>query len=257
MTEEPRYVDLAGRRVLVTGAGAGIGRAVALAFARQGCRLVLNDLDAHGLETVRDEVEVACALAPGSVADPGAVEGMMQAAETAFGGVDILVANAGISANKPTLELSHAEWRRAMEVNLDGVFLTAQAAARRMIAQGSGVILTLASMYGVVAAPERLAYCVSKAGVAMMTKALAIEWARHGLRVNAIAPGYIETALVQDLAAKGRLDVGALARRTPLGRLGQPEEIADLAIFLASDRCRWMTGQVVGLDGGWTAYGYV
>jgi NAD(P)-dependent dehydrogenase (short-subunit alcohol dehydrogenase family) len=253
MTALPRFPELAGRVVLVTGAGAGIGRAVARAFAAQGAKLVLNDLDGAGLEGWGPEV----ATVRGSIAEPEVAERLARTAEERFGRIEVVVANAGIAANKPTLELSHAEWRRAMEVNLDGVFLTCTAAGRRMVERGSGAVLVMASMYGVVPAPERLAYCVSKAGAAMLAKALAIEWAAHGVRVNAVAPGYVETDLVRALAAESRLDTEALARRTPLGRLGTAEEVADLCVYLTTDANRWMTGQVVGLDGGWTAYGYL
>lgn len=126
-----------------------------------------------------------------------------------------------------------------------------------MVPQGSGVILNISSIYGVVAAPNRLAYCATKSAVAMMTKGLAIEWGEHGIRVNALAPGYVKTALVEQLVEAHRIDDRALAKRTPLGRLATTEEIADLAVFLASDKARYITGQVVGVDGGWTAYGYI
>ncbi|MCL4764991.1 MAG: SDR family oxidoreductase [Hyphomicrobiaceae bacterium] len=251
------YPDLEGRRVLVTGGAAGLGLAIAEAFARQRCRLALLDID-------RDELGRALKAMPGdtvghcgSVADADAVAAAFARMDDAFGGVDIVVNNAGIAMNVPTLELSLQDWQKALDVNLTGVFLCCQAAGRRMVAQRSGVIINLSSMYGVVAAPERLAYCATKSAVAMMTKELAIEWAAHGLRVNALAPGYVRTALVEHLVEAQRLDERALAARTPLGRLGTVEEIADLAVFLASDKARYITGQVVGIDGGWTAYGYI
>ena len=115
----------------------------------------------------------------------------------------------------------------------------------------------VASMYGVVAAPERLGYCVSKSGTVMMTKALAIEWAQLGIRVNAIAPGYVRTPFVEELVEQGRLDLAKLEKRTPMGRLITPEEVADAACFLISDSARAITGQIIGIDGGWTAYGYL
>jgi NAD(P)-dependent dehydrogenase (short-subunit alcohol dehydrogenase family) len=258
--QEARYPDLAGRSVLITGAAAGLGLAMAEAFGRQGCRLALTDIDAETLDAAVARLRGSGVQAEGfagSVADGAAVEAAFAGAEAAFGGLDVAVNNAGISMNKPTLELSEEEWQTALDVNLTGVLRCARAAARRMMPQGSGVILNLASMYGVVAAPERLAYCVTKSGVAMMTKALAIEWAEAGLRVNALAPGYVKTALVERLVETDRLDEARLTRRTPLGRLGTVEEVADLAVFLASDSARYITGQVVGVDGGWTAYGYI
>ena len=126
-----------------------------------------------------------------------------------------------------------------------------------MIRAGRGVILNISSAYGIVAAPNRVAYCATKAAVAMMSKVLAIEWAEKGLRVNALAPGYVETNLVMDLVKQGKIDLQALARRTPQGRIAIPEEIARVAVFLASNASSHITGQVIAVDGGWTAYGYV
>lgn len=254
------YPDLAGRRVLVTGGAAGLGLGIGEAFAGQGCRVALFDIDRDTLASAekRLRAEGAEVLAlHGSVTDPEAIERAFEEVDRVLGGLDILVNNAGISANKPTLELDLAEWRTALDVNVTGVFLCCQAAARRMLPAGAGVILNLASIYGVVAAPERLAYCASKSAVVMMSKALAIEWAGRGVRVNALAPGYVRTALVERLLEAERLDERKLRERTPLGRLGRVEEIADLALYLASDSARYVTGQVVGIDGGWSAYGYI
>jgi NAD(P)-dependent dehydrogenase (short-subunit alcohol dehydrogenase family) len=126
-----------------------------------------------------------------------------------------------------------------------------------MVAQRAGVIINTASMYGVVAAPNRAAYCASKAAVAMLTRSLAVEWGEHGVRVNAIAPGYVRTALVDDLVARGRMDLAALTRHTPSGRLGTPEEVAALVLFLASDNAAFINGHVAVADGGWSANGYI
>jgi NAD(P)-dependent dehydrogenase (short-subunit alcohol dehydrogenase family) len=253
-------MELNGTRALVTGGGAGIGRAIALAAARAGARVAVLDISAEAGARVAQEISgvgaEALALA-GSVANAVEVERAVEQVERAFGGIDLLVNNAGIAAHRPTLELSDGEWDRAVAVNLNGVFYGARAAGRRMCAQGSGVILNMSSIYGVVAAPDRLAYCATKSAVAMMTKVLAIEWARLGVRVNAIAPGYVETDLVKELVEDGRLDLARLAARTPRGKLTTPEEIAELAVFLASPRAAAITGQVVRIDGGWTAYGYI
>jgi NAD(P)-dependent dehydrogenase (short-subunit alcohol dehydrogenase family) len=250
------YRDLAQKRVLITGGAAGIGYATAEAFSRQGCRIAVFDIDETGLERALKSLPGAIGK-HGSVTDPDAVNAAFENMDEAFGGVDIVVNNAGISMNKPTLELSLQDWQKTLDINLTGVFLCCQAAARRMVPQGSGVILNISSIYGIVAAPNRLAYCATKSAVAMMTKGLAIEWAEHGIRVNALAPGYVKTALVEQLVESHRIDDRALAKRTPLGRLATAEEIADLAVFLASDKARYITGQVVGIDGGWTAYGYI
>jgi len=255
-TTEVIYPDLTQKRVLITGGAAGIGYAIAEAFAKQGCRIALFDVDEAGLERALNSLPGAVGK-HGSVTDSDAVNAAFTLTDEAFGGVDIVVNNAGISMNKPTLELSLQEWQKALDINLTGVFLCCQAAARRMVPQRSGVILNISSIYGVVAAPNRLAYCATKSAVAMMAKELAIEWAEHGIRVNALAPGYARTALVEQLVEAQRIDDRALAKRTPLGRLATAGEIADLAVFLASDKARYITGQVVGIDGGWTAYGYI
>ncbi|OZI61117.1 SDR family NAD(P)-dependent oxidoreductase [Bordetella genomosp. 11] len=256
------YPDLRGKVVVCTGAAHGIGRAMLDAFARHGCRLALMDLDAGGMATAASQLgerhhDVQTLCLPVSVRDDAAVERAYAAARTHFGRIDIALNNAGISMNKPTLELSGEEWRRAIDIDLTGVFYCCQAAGRIMVDQGGGVIVNTASMYGVVAAPERAAYCAAKAGVIALTKSLAVEWACHGLRVNALCPGYIRTALVDDLIARGALDAGRIEGRAPMGRLGSPQEMAEVALFLASDAARYTTGHAMLSDGGWTANGYL
>lgn len=245
--------------VVVTGGGSGLGCAIAQRFAAAGEPVLVFDRDGEAAERCVAEIENAggrAAAYVGSVSEEGDVVDAMAAAVERYGALRVLVNNAGISCNRPTLELSLEEWKRSLDVNLTGVFLCAREAARHM--QGAeGVILNMSSMYGVVAAPNRLGYCATKSAVAMMTKSLAVEWAREGIRVNAIAPGYIRTALLEELIADGRVDADALMQRTPQGRFGTPEEVADLAYFLASAQARFITGQTVGLDGGWTANGYL
>ncbi|WP_445505291.1 SDR family NAD(P)-dependent oxidoreductase [Microvirga sp. G4-2] len=255
MTALAPVKDLEGRCALITGGASGIGLAMTRTFAARGARIVVLDRDPTAEDAVRDIGDVI--VASGSVTEPADVTAAFDAAEKHFGAVDIVVANAGISQNCPTLDLDFEGWRRVMSVNLDGVFLTVQEAGRRMVPRGKGTIILTSSIYGVVAAPERLGYVVSKSGVSAMAKALAVEWARHGIRVNAIAPGYVRTPFVEDLQARGRLDVNALEKRTPIGRLIEPQEVAEVTAFLASDASGPMTGQIVGVDGGWTAYGYI
>ena len=247
-------VDLMGRIALVTGGCSGIGLAIVEGFRKSGARVAVFDKSVpEDFQKTHPDVPVI----EGDVTDPESVRAGFDHAITLLDGLDTVVANAGIAQNRPTLDLSFEEWRRVMAVNLDGVFLTCHEAGRRMAQTGGGSILLTASMYGLVAAPERIGYCVSKSGVVMMTKALAIEWAKLGIRVNAVAPGYVHTPFVEALVAQGRLDLPKLENRTPMGRLISPEEVADTACFLASDAARAITGQIVAIDGGWTAYGYI
>jgi NAD(P)-dependent dehydrogenase (short-subunit alcohol dehydrogenase family) len=252
------YPELAAQVVVITGAAGGIGLATARAFARCGARLALLDRDAPRLEAAAGELarggaEVVPLAA--SVADPRAVEDAFAVVDARLGPVDVLVGSAGIAMNRPTLELTPEDWQRAVDVNLTGAFLCTQAAGRRMVPRGRGCIVNVASMYGVVAAGSRAAYCASKAALVNLTRSLAVEWGPQGVRVNALAPGYVRTELVDALVREGRLDVDALERRTPLGRLGRPEEIAELALFLASTDAELIAGHTLVADGGWTAQG--
>jgi NAD(P)-dependent dehydrogenase (short-subunit alcohol dehydrogenase family) len=249
-----------GKRALITGGAAGIGLATARALAAKGARLALLDIDAARLDAVAADLrgsgaEVVALAA--SVAKPDAVRAAFAELDGRWGGLDMLVNNAGVIGKRAALDLTDEAWSCVMRINLDGVFYCAREAGRRMVVQRSGAIVNLGSIYSLVAAPERLAYCASKAAVAAMTKVLAIEWAAHGVRVNAVAPGYVETDLIGAAVRAGELDTAPLARRTPAGRLAQPEEVARAILFLLDPANAYVTGHVLAVDGGWTAYGYV
>ena len=252
---------LQGKTAIVTGSTKGIGLGIARAFAREGAVVVVNARGGKDCQAVAAEIgkEGRRAIAiPADLSRSDEVRRLAREAEAVLGGrVDILVNNAGQPRVAPSVDLPEADYRYTLDLNLTAYFLLSQEVGRGMLGRKSGAIVNVSSINGTIAFPERLAYCVSKAGVNMLTKVMAIEWAGEGVRVNAIAPGYVATEMVKGLAAKGILDRERLSRRTPMGRLGLPEEVAEAAVFLASDAAAFVTGSVLTVDGGWTAYGYL
>jgi 3-oxoacyl-[acyl-carrier protein] reductase len=244
---------LLGKVALVTGAQQGIGRAIALALAADGADVGVNYLDDRaGAEAVAGDVRARGRRAVLVAADVSRAEDaqrMVEAVATALGPLDVLVNNAGIFPRSAFLDLSEDEWSRVLDVNLKGSFLCAQAAARVMVREGRpGSIVNLASV-AMRGTPLGVHYAASKAGVAGLTRAMALALAGHRIRVNAIAPGLTDTA--QPRYGNTEAELQALARDIPLeGRMARPEEIASVAAFLASDEARWITGQVVHVNGG-------
>lgn len=249
---------LAGRTALVTGSTKGIGLAIARAFVREGARVVVHGRRPAECAAVAATLGAAAVPVAADLARAEEVRRLAREATAALGGVvDVLVNNAGQPRVAPAVELAEADYRETLEVNLTAAFLLAQEIGRGMLARGRGAIVNVSSVNGTVAFPHRLAYCVSKAGLNMLTKVLAIEWAATGVRVNALAPGYVETEMIRGLRDRGVLDTARLTGRTPLGRLAAPEEVAAAAVFLASDDAAYVTGAVLPVDGGWLAYGFV
>ncbi len=249
------------KAALVTGASRGIGEAIAMSFAREGADVVLNcSKSVTEAEKVAQEIKTLgrrTTVIQADVADKAAVDEMVKKVMADFGRIDILVNNAGMSVVGASAELEEERWRRGIDVMLTGVFFCSQAAGKEMIKQRNGKIINIASVNGIGAFPERVCYGSAKAGVMHLTRTLGCEWAKYNINVNAIAPGYIKTYLVTDLLAKGVYDEKELANRTPAGRLGECEDVADAAIFLASEESRYIVGQTIVVDGGWSAYMYL
>lgn len=246
---------------LVTGASRGIGRAIALVFAREGADIAINCLASVELaEDVAREIKVLgqrAMVIQANVANKAEVEGMTKKVIDEFGKLDILVNNAGMSVVGASAELEESQWRKGIDVMLTGVFFCSQAAGKEMIKRQNGKIINIASIAGIGALPERACYCSAKAGVIQLTRVLACEWAKYNINVNAIAPGYVKTSLVKELIEKGKYDEENLSTRTPMGRLGKCEEVADVAVFLSSEESRFITGQTIVVDGGWSSYMYL
>ena len=244
-------MTLKGKTALVTGAGRGIGQAIALAFAREGARVAVADIDPRTAAATARRIGRPPRALPlmMDVADAASVHAGFAALDSLWGRLDIAVTNAAIEPIVPFLELSEDTWDRIIDVNLKGTFLVAQAAARRMARRRRGVIITLSSVNAEVARPESAAYAASKGGVRQLTKAMAIGLAPHGIRVNAIGPGTVVTGLTRHLLGNPKWRE-AVYLRTPLQRVAQPREIAQVAVFLASDASSYMTGSTVYVDGG-------
>jgi len=240
---------LTGKRVVVTGGTSGIGEATSRRFLDEGARVV-------ALAIGEDEVATAPERIPGiealrcDVADPGAVAAAFATVDELLGGIDVLIANAGISIRKPFLEIAPADWQRVLDVNLTGVFHCAQQAARRMVAAGGGVILMTASTNGLTGHAYYADYNASKAGVILLARTMALELAPT-VRVNAVCPGYVLTPMQQAEYTPAMLE--QVNATIPLGRHATPDEIAALYAFLASDEGAYFTGAVISIDGGETA----
>jgi len=249
----PTRFSLAGRVALVTGAASGLGRAIAIGFADAGARVRCVDRDAEGNDEVARSIGEAADSCTADVTDAEVVTAAVDGLVADAGRIDVLVNSAGIGGRSPAVDYPEDLWDSVMEINLRGTYLACRAAGRHMVAAGSGSIINIASVGGLAGFPGSLGYQASKGGVVALTRTLAIEWAPQGVRVNAIAPSQFESAIV---LAQWEKEPGMRAdweSRTPLGRIGQPDEIVDPAVFLASEAAAMVTGHILAVDGGYLA----
>jgi NAD(P)-dependent dehydrogenase (short-subunit alcohol dehydrogenase family) len=248
-------MSLAGRVAVVTGASRGLGRAIALALAEAGADVALAARAKRDLEDTGALVERAgrrALVAPTDVASYAEVEALMGRAVRELGRLDIVVNNAGVAKVAPLAEMTPDDWRFMLDANLTGVFNGCRAAAPHLIAQKSGKVINVASVLGQVGLPGYTIYAATKGGVIALTRALGVEWARHGIQVNAIAPGWFATDMTDPAFSDPKINE-RLTRDIPMRRIGRPEEIGPLAVYLASAASAFMTGQTIFLDGGHSA----
>ena len=239
--------DLSGKTALVTGASGGIGGAIARTLTQQGAAVALSGTRIDALEALASEIGGSARVVPADLGAEGAVDGLARAAEEQMGGIDILVANAGVTRDGLLLSMSDEDWRRVIDINLTSAFQLIRASIRGMMKKRWGRIIGITSVVGVTGGPGQVNYAASKAGMIGMIKAVAHEVASRGITANCVAPGFIETEMSGVLPAQRRQ---AILDAVPMGRLGVPDEVAASVLFLASDEAAYVTGQTVHVNGG-------
>lgn len=257
MSPAKSAVELTGKQALVVGASGAIGRSLSMSLARAGAEVTILGRNTQKLEKIRQEIlalggHAYCVCA--DLTDKEQIEHAVGQTIERSARIDVLVNAAGVQARKPALDLTEEDWDRVLTVNLKSVFHCCQAAARSMAQQSAGAIINVSSLTAVIGLPQLAAYCASKGGVAQLTKALAVEWAPLGIRVNAVAPGRIRTPMTESLFQDDDVRESFL-RLIPMHRPGLPEDLGGVVVFLASDAAQYVTGQTIYVDGGWLASG--
>lgn len=249
--------SLKGKTAIVTGASQGLGEAIALGMAEAGADVVLAARNLDRLDKLQADIKgkgAKCIAVKTDVLKADDIEDMVDQTLSEFGKIDILVNNAGVNVVKPLLKISEEEWDRVLDTNLKGYFLCAKAVAPKMIESKSGAIINNASVFGRTGFMNLSPYIASKGGVVLLTQAMAVEWARFNVRVNCIAPSYIITEMAQrDIAANPKI-LEQNIKKIPMRRAGEPREVADVCVFLASEAASFMTGETVAIDGGWLSW---
>lgn len=249
-------LELDGKVVVVTGAGKGIGYETALQFCSLGCRVAAisrTESDLNLLAKAAQDLNGEMFVFTGDVSCPETVSRFAQEVDKIYGRVDVLINNAGMRFRKAFTDISYAEWKNVMDVNLGSTFLFCQAFGAKMLEQKSGRIINMASIVGTLGLPELTGYAASKGGIISLTKSLALEWAAHGINVNVIAPGFCETSYTDNFKKKTELYQFTL-ERTPKKEWGKSIDIANACIYLASSLSDYVTGEVLNVDGGWSAW---
>jgi len=248
-----------GKVALITGGGSGIGKAIAEGLAHFGADVIITEITAKmelgqqvAQEISQSQGRKVIAL-PLDLPDLKSIEAMTEAAIAQMGKIDVLVNNAGIQIAKPSLEVTEEDWDKVLDTNLKGAFFCSQSVAKQMVKQKSGRIINMASQNGLIGYFNRAAYCSAKAGMVNLTRVLAIEWAEYGINVNAIGPTFIRTPLGEQTFKDKALYDDILAR-SPMHRIGEPEEIIGAVVYLSSDSASLVTGHTLMVDGGWTAW---
>jgi NAD(P)-dependent dehydrogenase (short-subunit alcohol dehydrogenase family) len=249
------FSELAGQKVLVTGGNKGIGKNIALAFAKLGADVVIAGRDEPSLVSSVEQLlshHPKCTFVKADMQKVESVRHMVDFANEYLGGLDVVVNNAGVNIPKQALEITEEDWDQVLDTNLKGTFFCAQQAGKYMIPNNKGKIINIVSQMAFVGYIKRAAYCSSKGGAVQLTKALAVEWAPYQIRVNAVAPTFIETELTEKMFADQDFYQDVLTR-IPLGALAKPSDVTGAVLFLASDMANFVTGDTIRVDGGWTA----